>query len=751
MLAIQNIINFQTMPGHGRGYISDEDLKGQKFYDSRLVKKLLPYTKPYRVLMVIAFFLLMIASVIEIYLPYISREAIDRYIVLNNQMLDFSKNEQSKNKYIERYGGAMFCVGKDSFIIDGAWLDPADMKQGLAKGIILPKKYLVVRLDNYPENLKDTVLALIEKHSDKFFPVGEPIGKNVISPPKIKLPFAKRSLLRKPDYAISYEKLKEIPSAEISVIRSNQISGLIKIALLYFLLLALSFFLNFGQVYSLNLVAQRIMHDLRVKVFAHIQKLSLKFFDNTPVGKLVTRATNDINTISEMFTSVLVTSFKDLITLFGIGFILFYMSWKLSLLVVGLVPVIVLITILFRRAMREAYRWFRRSLSSMNAKLSEDLAGIKIIQAFVQERRMLKNFDKVNDEYYNSTMRMLWVNAIFRPLITFCINLAIALTIWFGGGQVIHQAMSLGMLVAYLSYINMFFRPIQALADKFSIMQSAMAATERVFGLLETEPEIVTPPNPYKPSPEQIRGKVEFRNVWFAYNEGEWVLKDVSFIAEQGEKIAIVGATGAGKTTITALLTRMYDIHRGQILIDDVDIKRWDIETLRKSVGIVLQDVFLFSTNIRENIRLGDENISEDKITRAAKIVNAYDFIINLPNKFSEPVAERGATLSAGQRQLLSFARALVFDPKILVLDEATANIDTHTEILIQDAIEKLIGGRTSIVIAHRLSTIRTVDMILVMHKGKIVERGTHEQLMQQNGYYAKLYELQFKYTNGRN
>jgi len=343
---------------------------------------------------------------------------------------------------------------------------------------------------------------------------------------------------------------------------------------------------------------------------------------------------------------------------------------------------------------------------------------------------------------------MLWVNAIFRPLITFFINLAIALTIWFGGGQVIHQAMSLGMLVAYLSYISMFFRPIQALADKFSIMQSAMAAAERVFGLLDTKPAIVNCPQPYRPSQEQILGKVEFKNVWFAYNKGEWVLRDVSFIAGHGEKIAIVGATGAGKTTITALLTRMYDIEKGQILIDDVDIKKWDIEILRKSIGIVLQDVFLFSTDIRENIRLGDESISDDEITRAAQIVNAHDFILDLPNKFSEPVAERGATLSAGQRQLLSFARALVFDPKILVLDEATANIDTHTELLIQDAIEKLMSGRTSIIIAHRLSTIRSVNIILVMYKGKIIEHGTHDQLMQKNGYYSKLYDLQFKHIN---
>jgi len=334
---------------------------------------------------------------------------------------------------------------------------------------------------------------------------------------------------------------------------------------------------------------------------------------------------------------------------------------------------------------------------------------------------------------------------------TLFLNIALAVVIWYGGGQVIQQAMSLGMLVLFLSYIHMFFRPIMSLAERYNIAQSAMAASERIFGLMDTNPAITTPSKAYSPKLDEISGTVEFRDVSFAYREGDWVLKDVSFTVETGNTIALVGATGAGKTTITALLSRLYDIQKGQILIDGVDVREWDLPILRHSIGVVLQDVFLFSSDIKENIRLNNDDISIDEIKLAARIVNAEQFIDELPGKFNEPVAERGATLSAGQRQLLSFARALVFKPKILVLDEATANIDTHTERLIQDAIEKLLEGRTSIVVAHRLSTIRKANEIIVMHKGRIIERGIHDELLSSGGYYTRLYELQFRKKNGVN
>ncbi len=733
-----------------RGFIADEDLSGKKFYDARLVKRLMSFAKPYWLMMVAAFFMLSVASLIEIYLPYLSKRAIDDYIVTNHQLLVFSRSDTLRERhYIEQYGAAMFRAGKDSFIVDGSVLDPADMKQGLAQKIVLQKKFLPIYLSDYLPSLTDTVKSVLHTHKTFVIDVGEAAGDTILSTKVFKLPFGKKHELRKPDYAIENGNLQKFSRKDLILLRGGQLNGLIKIAILYFILLAISFIVNFGQVYTLFTVSQRAMHDIRLKLFAHLQKLSLRFFDKNPVGRLVTRSTNDVNTVAEMFTSVAVNLFKDIFMLVGIGAIMLYMNWRLSVIIFSIAPFIFLTAMFFRKYMREAYRWVRRALASVNAKISEDLAGIRIIQSFGQEKTSRKKFDSVNVEYYGATMRMLLVNAIFRPIMTLFSNFAIGVIIWYGGGQVIQQSMSLGMLVVYLSYINMFFRPIMALSEKYNIMQAAMAASERIFGLIDEKPDITNIENPYKPKREDILGKVELRNVDFSYKEGEPVLKDVSFVAEPGKTIALVGATGAGKTTITSLLSRLYDIQSGQILIDDVDIKKWDLHTLRRTIGIVLQDVFLFSTNIRENIRLNNLDISERDVEMSAKIVNADEFISNLPKKFDEPVAERGATLSSGQRQLLSFARALIFDPKVLILDEATANIDTHTERLIQDAIDKLLTGRTSIVVAHRLSTIRNADEILVMHRGKIIERGTHSQLIKLEGYYSRLYELQFKNING--
>ncbi len=499
------------MPRHM--HIDEEDFKGRKLYDTVLAKRMLKYAKPYLLLMLLAFVLLIAVSVIEIYLPYITGEAIDSFIIMNNQLLDFGDDSELRESTIARYGGAMFAVGKDSFLIDGLMLDPADMTRLLSENIIVAEKYLALRLDQFPAETRDTVESLIAAHSDKFFPVGDAAGETITLPKKLRMPFTKPRILEQPDFAISYDILSSIPEAELKILRSNHLSGLHFLATLFFILLAFSFVINFAQIYSLHLVSQRIMHDLRVQLFAHIQRLSLKFFDSTPIGKIVTRTTNDVNTIAEMFTSVLVTSLRDFITLFGIGILIFYMSWKLSLFVVILVPMIVIATIAFRKMMREAYRWYRRALATINAKISEDLSGIRIIQAFVQERRLTKKFSESNEDYYNGAMRMLWVNAIFRPIISLFENCAISLVIWFGGGQVIQQAMSLGMLIIFLSYVRMFFRPIIAIADKFSIMQSAMAAAERIFGLLDTKPEIIDPDEPYSPAREQIRSKVEFKNV----------------------------------------------------------------------------------------------------------------------------------------------------------------------------------------------------------------------------------------------
>lgn len=722
--------------------MTDEDLRGQKFYDARLVKRLLGFSRPYIWIMIVAFMLLMTASVFQLYLPYLSREAIDRYIVSNFQIL-FLPQDSLRAEIESRYGGVMFPVGNDSFVVNGSFLDPKDAK------LVLPGKFMPIFEDDFPKSVADSIRHVISKNQQYFLSVSEPLSPG-------KIPEHKKFALgkidsRKPQWVIAHENLAKIPENDLRILRSGHISGLYRLATIYFGLLMLSFVLTFGQVYLLTLLAQKVIHDIRVKLFGHLLSLSLKFFDKNPVGRLVTRATNDVDTIAEMFTSVAVNIFKDVFTLVGIALVLVYMNWRLALLVFLVIPILTLITVLFRRKMRDAYRWVRKALAALNARLSEDFGGVRITQAFCQEKRRAKLLDEDNEEYYRASMHQLWIVAVFQPLAALLRYAATAVIIWYGGGMVIQQQMTLGMLVAYMSYIGMFFQPIAALTDKYSIMQSAMAASERIFGLMDTKPDIVNPENPYRPKPEEIKGKIEFRNVWFAYNEeeNEWVLKDVSFVANPGERIAFVGATGAGKTTIISLLSRLYDIQKGEILIDDVDIRQWDITTLRQAVGVVLQDVFLFSTNILENIRLNERAISLDDVRRASEIVNASRFIENLPMRYEEPVAERGITLSVGQRQLLSFARALVFNPKILVLDEATANIDSQTEKLIQDAIEKLLVGRTSIIIAHRLSTIRKADKILVMHRGKIVESGTHEELIAKGGYYSKLYEMQLLGNNG--
>ncbi len=725
--------------------MSDEDFKGAKLYDAALVKRLLHYAKSYRLLLGSAFLFLLLTAVVELYLPVIQGKSIDRFIAVDMQLADFSQNHSAREEILARYGKNFFPVSEDSFLFDGAALDPADMISLMEQNILAQNKFFPLDLQNYPtQALQDSAEKLVLKNSPPFFKVGARVNENDAAVRKVRIPFTDAFQKPVPHYAIAYENLAKIPKSELQVIRSKDINGLSNLAFLYLVLLLLSFAINFCQLYALNLSAQKIMHDMRVELFKHIQKLSMKYFNTTPAGVIVSRATNDINSIAEMFTSVLVVSLKDIFTFAGVTVIIFALNIKLSFLLVALVPFIVTSTIFFRKGLREAYRWFRKALALVNAKLSEDISGVKIIQAYVQEWRAQQLFEKANVDLYDASMRMLWVNSVFRPFVSIFENIALALIIWYGGGQVIRQTLSLGMLVIYVSYIRMFFQPILAIADKFSILQGAMAAAERIFGLLDTNPDISECDAPFVPS-DTFLPKIEFKNVWFAYNDENWVLRDVSFDVEVGKKLAIVGATGAGKTTIASLITRLYDIQRGEILVDGVNIKQWKISDLRKRVGVVLQDVFLFSSNIRDNIDLGDEDISFETVVRSAEIVNAKGFIDALPCKFDAQVAERGATLSAGQRQLLSFARALAFNPSILILDEATANIDTHTEVLIQDAIDKLMSQRTSIIIAHRLSTIRKADNILVMHKGKIVERGTHSELIACGGYYAKLYELQFK------
>ncbi|MGB9679569.1 MAG: ABC transporter ATP-binding protein [Minisyncoccia bacterium] len=520
-------------------------------------------------------------------------------------------------------------------------------------------------------------------------------------------------------------------------------SGVIHIGLLYLIIIFASFFISYGEIYLIQYTGQKIIFNLRQQIFEHLQNLSLSFFDKNPVGRLVTRVTNDTDTLNEMYTSVIVNLFNDIFILLGIAIAMLFLNVKLALISFSTLPLVIIGMYIYRKLATQAYRLVRVRLARINAFLSEHISGMKIVQIFVSEQKKSNDFKKINKEYYDANMKQLKVFAIFRPSMDLIYSLTLALLIWYGGKDIISNKIEFGVLYAFTNYIQMMFQPIFDLSEKYDILQSAMASAERIFILLDTKEHIKDPENPI--SLDSIEGKIEFKNVWFSYNNNEWVLKDVSFTVNPGQTIAIVGATGAGKTSIINLLSRFYDIQKGDILIDGKNIKDIKQAELRRNIGVVLQDVFLFTGDIKSNIRLNNKNITENDIYKISKYVNAHNFIKKLPNGYDSKVTERGSTLSSGQRQLLAFARALAFNPKILILDEATANIDTETEILIQDALNKLTKNRTTIVIAHRLSTIQHSDKIIVLHKGQIKETGTHNELLNKKGLYYNLYMLQYK------
>ena len=519
--------------------------------------------------------------------------------------------------------------------------------------------------------------------------------------------------------------------------------GLLIIILILFGALILQAAIQYSLTYYTQLMGQKIIYDLRIKLFEHIQKLSLKYFDKTPIGKIVTRVTNDVEALNELFSSGIITVFSDVFTIIWIFGFMFFMSWELALITLSVLPILFYATFLFRKKVREAYRKERKQLSRLNSYMQEHITGMNIVQVFNKERQEFKKFLKINTDYKEAIIKSIYYYAVFFPTVEILSSISIALIIWYGGGSVIQNTMTIGILFAFLQYTEMFFRPIRDLSEKYNIMQTAMAASERIFEVLDDKTIIVNPENPK--SFNEFKGDVEFKNVTFAYNADEYILKNVSFKIKPGETVAIVGATGAGKTSIISLLTRFYDIEKGEILIDGINIKELSKHELRRKISVVLQDVYLFSGNIKSNIGLNSDEISDKKIREAAKIVGADKFIERLPQKYNQEVKEKGSSLSVGQKQLISFARALAYDPQILILDEATSSIDTETEILIKNAIQNLLVGRTSIVIAHRLSTIQKADKIIVMHKGEIREMGTHQNLLSQKGIYYKLYQLQYK------
>lgn len=524
---------------------------------------------------------------------------------------------------------------------------------------------------------------------------------------------------------------------------NSDYTGLLYIGLALFASLILQSIIQYFLTYYTQFLGQRTLYDLRTQIFNHIQKLALKFFDRTPIGRIVTRATNDVEALGELFSSGIVMVFSDVFIIIWILAFMFFMDVKLSLVTLSVLPVLIYGTFLFRRKVRESYRDVRLHLARLNSYMQEHVTGMSAVHIFHKEEDELKKFSSINNDYRTANIKSIFYYAIFYPSVEILSAVAVGMIIWYGGGEIIQGSLTIGVLFAFIQYTEMFFRPIRDLSEKYNIMQTAMASSERIFKLLDNETFIKNPDKPVKLG--KVKGSIEFKDVWFAYNDDDYVLKDISFFINPGETIAIVGHTGAGKTSIINILTRFYDINKGRILVDGIDIEKLDKKELREHISIVLQDVFLFSGNIESNINLDKKEISFEKVIEAAKIVGAEEFIKNLPAKYDEEVKERGATLSVGQKQLISFARALAYDPQILILDEATSSVDTETEQLIQEAIEKLLVGRTAIVIAHRLSTIQTADKIIVLHKGEIRESGNHQELLAKRGIYYKLYQLQYK------
>ena len=585
-------------------------------------------------------------------------------------------------------------------------------------------------------------------------------------------------------------------------IAAGDLDGLDRIAVAFLLVLAGSFALEYVQTWTMQMTGQRIMFDLRMEIYRHLQRLDLRFYDRNPVGRLMTRVTSDVDTLNELFASGVVTVFRDVFLLAGIMLVLLWMDWRLALVVFAVLPAIAWVTHWFRKNARESYRRVRLQIARINAFLQENVTGMATVQLFRREERNFEQFGRINRAHRDANVESIFYYATFYPAVEVLGAVATALVIWYGGGRAVQGTVELGVLVACLQYSQRFFKPISDLSEKFNVLQSAMASSERIFGLLDTPVEITSPPAaapagqcvrvdlhqpdveitsppaaapavstgspgtrphaaeatsppaaasspPPAAGPAPVRrpggGRIRFEHVWFAYRAGEYVLRDVSFAVAPGERVGVVGATGAGKTTLVNLLMRFYDVDRGRITIDGVDVRALPLPDLRRRFGLVLQDVHLFSGSVRENVRLGHRAIGDAEVRAAARGVHADRFIERLPDGFDSEVGERGATLSAGQRQLLSFARALAFAPEVLLLDEATSSVDTDTERLIQDALRVLMAGRTTIAVAHRLSTVRDMDQILVFHKGELREAGAHRQLLARRGLYHTLYQLQYR------
>lgn len=656
------------------------------------MKRLLSYLKPHKWVITLATVLVLFIIAVELYRPIIVGNAIDQYI----------------NGYYHPY------VEADVSAPDAInW-----------NGLVLSRDQAVSTADS-------ASFYQIFLWKDHYY-----MAENLTRSECTALQNADTSVLK--NYV--REGAQKLTSNDLKILRQNDFKGILKAGILFLLLLFSGFFLNLADTWLLQKMGQQIVYKLREETFTHIHSLSLSFFNITPVGKLVTRVSNDTEAVNELFSTILVKLFKNIVKIIGYAVVMLSINVKMAGISFLLLPLVAILTFVFRHLSRKAYQITRNKITELNTFLSEHISGMKLIQIFAREKEKYSEFEGKSMELYRANFREIMTFAIFRPSIYMVSVIAMILVIRTGSLSVLNGSLSLGTLFVFITYISSFFEPIQELSEQLGTLQSSIASAEKIFSVLDVKPEIVSPADP---TPVNILGEIEFRHVWFAYEEENYILKDVSFVIQPGEKAAFVGATGAGKSTILNLIGRYFDIQKGQILIDGIDIHEIDLDVLRGAIGQVQQDVFIFTGDIKSNISLNNEAISPDDVRRAAEIVNADPFIQKLPHGYDEPVTERGSTLSAGQRQLLSFARTLAYDPKILVLDEATANIDTETETLITQALARLMDGRTTIMVAHRLSTIQHADKIIVMHHGEIKESGTHQELLAKDGLYKKLYELQ--------
>jgi ATP-binding cassette subfamily B protein/subfamily B ATP-binding cassette protein MsbA len=703
--------------------IQQDEILGN-IYDNKLFKRLVVYLKPYMKYVIIAFILLLMNTAGELILPLLTMRAVDDHIVPDKKLIRL--DDQMYDRFVQN-------ADTDKFTIYSAnqefWILVTSRNQGYIQRDFLSE-------------LREKELFIDEKIVI--------FDRNEVSDDLMQKIGDKHEMIDENHFYMLLSDIYKLPVPDILELRNKSISTVTIIGLIFLVIVLIRFGIGYFQTVLTTIASQKAMHDLRSDLFAHLEKMPVTFFDKNPVGRLVTRVTSDIRAIDEMLTSGVITIIQDLFIIVAIMILMVNLNWRLALVSFIVIPFVVVLISEFRKRTRITYREIRKYVAQVNATIAEHISGVKIIQLFNQYVYKTKEFNETNTLHYKASMKQLKIFAVFRPIIGASRQIATAIILWYAGGQILENMLTLGLFMAFISYMEKLYEPINNFTEKFNILQSAMAGAERIFDLMEQSPA------DYRDDltdVEKINGEIEFKNVWLSYSDktvedadknNSYVLKNISFKVKPGEKVALVGHTGSGKTSIVNLVMNMYQNQKGNVKIDDKDINEYRLQDLRKHIGMVQQDVFLFSGNIRDNIVLNNKNITDDEVNKITDHVNVSNFINSLPGKLDEEVQERGATFSVGQRQLIAFARVLAYDPAIFILDEATSNIDTETEMLIQDALFKIMQNRTSIIIAHRLSTIQHVDRILVLHKGEIVEQGSHQELLRKEGLYYDLYRLQY-------